>query len=66
MKLLRACATMGSLARLQGAIAGGEYMKDHNLTAESTQAAIDIARSRFGDAIANQISEFPELETSCP
>ena len=66
MKLLRACATMGSLARLQGAIGGTEYMKTHMLTAENTKAAIEISRSRFGDVIASQVSEFPELETSCP
>jgi hypothetical protein len=47
-------------------IAGGEYMKFYPITAESTKAAIEISRSKFGDVIANQISEFPELETSCP
>ncbi len=66
MKLLRACASMGSLARLQGAIGGSEYMQSHPLTADHTKAAIEISRSRFGDAIAQQISELPELETSCP
>ena len=66
MKLLRACATMGSFARLQGAIGGSEYMKSHMLTADHTKAAIEISRSRFGDTIAQQISEFPELENKCP
>jgi hypothetical protein len=66
LKLLRACSAMGSLARLQGAMGGRDYMKSHLLTAESTKAAIEIARSKFGDVIASQISEFPELETSCP
>ncbi len=66
MKLLRACASMGSFARLQGSMGGSEYMKSHSLTADHTKAAIEISRSRFGDAIAQQISEFPELETSCP
>jgi hypothetical protein len=66
LKLLRACSTMGSLARLQGSIAGGDYMKSHQITAESIKAAIEISRSKFGDVIANQVSEFPELETSCP
>jgi hypothetical protein len=66
MKLLRACAKMGSYARLQGAIGGSEYMQFHQTTAYHIKEAIEISRSRFGDAIANQISEFPELETSCP
>jgi hypothetical protein len=66
LKRLRACSAMGSLARLQGAMAGAEYMDTHQMTAESTKAAIEISRSKFGDTIASQISEFPELETSCP
>lgn len=66
LKRLRACSAMGSLARLQGAMGGREYMKSHPLTAYHTKEAIEISRSRFGDAIASQISEFPELETSCP
>jgi hypothetical protein len=66
MKLLRACATMGSYASLQGAMAGSDYMESHQITAESTKAAIEISRSKFGDVTASQISEFPELETSCP
>jgi hypothetical protein len=66
LKRLRACSAMGSLARLQGAIAGGEYMDTHQMTAESTKAAIEISRSKFGDVIASQISEFPELEAGCP
>jgi hypothetical protein len=66
LKLLRACAASGSLARLQGAMAGREYMNTPQMTAESTKAAIEISRSKFGDVIASQISEFPELETGCP
>jgi hypothetical protein len=66
MKLLRACSTMGSYARLQGAIGGSEYMQFHQITADHTKEAIEISRSRFRDAIAQQISESPELETSCP
>ncbi len=40
LKLLRACATMGSVARLQGAMGGSEYMKSHSLTAYHTKARI--------------------------
>lgn len=66
MKRLRACATMGSFARLQGAIDGSNYMKSHQLTAENTKAAIEISRQKFQDVIAEQTSKFPELKTGCP
>ncbi|WP_158333117.1 hypothetical protein [Calothrix sp. PCC 6303] len=66
MKLLRACASTGSYASLQGAIAGAEYMKFHQLTAEHTKAAIEISRNKFREVSDAQDEKFPELAGSCP
>jgi hypothetical protein len=66
MKLLRACASTGSYARLQGAITGAEYMKFHQLTADHTKAAIEISRDKFREVSDAQDQKFPELANSCP
>lgn len=66
VKLLRACASTGSYASLQGAIAGAEYMKFHQLTAEHTKAAIEISRDKFREVSDTQDKKFPELASSCP
>jgi hypothetical protein len=66
VKLLRACASKGSYARLEGAKIGAEYMKFHQLTAEHTKAAIEISRDKFREVSDAQEKKFPELANSCP
>jgi hypothetical protein len=66
VKLLRACASTGSYANLQGAIAGAEYMNFHQLTAEHTKAAIEISHEKFREVSDAQDKKFPELASSCP
>ena len=66
VKLLRACATQGSFARLAGAIAGSEYMNTHLMTRESSDMALQISRQKFRDTSDAQDLEFPELVSKCP
>ena len=66
VKLLRACATQGSFARLAGAIAGSEYMSTHLMTRESSEMALQISRQKFRDTLDAQDLEFPELASKCP
>jgi hypothetical protein len=65
IKLARACAAVGSFARLQGAIVGGDYMNTHMMTKDHSESALKLSQEKFREVWDEKILESPELG-SCP
>jgi hypothetical protein len=63
---LRDCAIQGSIARSEGAEAGKRYLRTHEISSQTRQAALEVSRTQFARVIEQMDSERPDLATSCP
>ncbi len=63
---LQDCALVGTVARLEGAKVGKQYVKTYGTAPNSLGAALEASRSRFSKVIDKIDAEHPELATSCP
>lgn len=63
---LRDCARRGTIARLQGAIAGQQYIQMYGKSPDSLKTAQKISQNHFRQAIDKFDKSRPDLANSCP
>jgi len=63
---LRECATIGTIARLEGATTGKRYLQTHGKGANSLIAAQAASDERFRQVIDEFDTKRPDLANSCP
>lgn len=63
---LRDCAAIGTIARLEGAMAGKRYIQTYGRDANALRSALEASQNRFRAVMAASDAKRPELATSCP
>lgn len=66
LAVLRLCAAGNSLAHIEGAKRGIEFMEHHQMHAGNLKMAAQVASDRYQEALNEQNAEDPELTSRCP
>lgn len=64
--MLRDCARQGTIARIEGATAGQQYVHNHGTSPDALRAAQALADNRFREAMDEFDQTRPDLANSCP